>query len=76
MTLETILTTIGTFLAELISKIIEKLQINLKLIELGKEKQKREDAEADVKRLQKDKDIDDLPDVYGDDLRDRLRRKK
>ena len=75
MTLETILTTIGTFLAELISKIVEKLYTNIKLIKLGKEKQKREDAEADVEILKKDQAIDNAGDVGRDALRQRLRGK-
>ena len=39
-----LLSLISAFLAELISKIIEKLHTNRKLIQLGKEKQKRKDA--------------------------------
>ncbi|MBC8459653.1 MAG: hypothetical protein H8D67_16810 [Deltaproteobacteria bacterium] len=70
----TLLTTIGTFLTELIAKIVEKLQINLKLIALGKEKQKRKDAEADVEILKKDQAIDNAGDVDRATLRNRLRR--
>lgn len=71
----TLLTAIGTFLAELIAKIVEKLHTNRKLIKLGKEQQKRKDAEADVKILKKDAKIDAAGDIDRDALRKRLRGK-
>ena len=64
-------TTIGSTIASLLIKIMDRLVY----ITLGKELEKRKSAEADVETLKKDQEIDAAGDVDRPTLIDRLRRK-
>ena len=65
------ITSIGKILASLAVKIMDRLVY----VSLGKERQKRRDAEANVEILKQDQEIDNMGDVDRAALIDRLRGK-